>query len=73
MHISSAVCLSAIKLNFLLTCHKTRTLTAIQAAQSRLESGDSAQNAAHDLIDESKDILAQALDAQVCYVVIFCF
>ncbi|RDB25114.1 Cysteine--tRNA ligase [Hypsizygus marmoreus] len=42
----------------------TRTLTAIEAAKSRLESGQSDADSAHQLIDESRDILAAALDKQ---------
>ncbi|KAF8236044.1 hypothetical protein L208DRAFT_1391483 [Tricholoma matsutake] len=41
-----------------------RTLSAIQSAKSLLESGNSGSEAAHQLIDDSKDILARSLDDQ---------
>jgi cysteinyl-tRNA synthetase len=37
-------------------------------ARAQLSTGDHSQEAAHKLIAESKDILSQALDDQVCYV-----
>jgi cysteinyl-tRNA synthetase len=40
-------------------------LAAINVAKSRLKGGNSGSEAAHQLIDDSKDILAQALDDQV--------
>ncbi|KAG6900716.1 hypothetical protein C0993_003742 [Termitomyces sp. T159_Od127] len=48
MHFSSAV----------------RTLSAVHTAQSRLDNGQTGLDAAHQLIDESRDILAQSLDSQ---------
>jgi len=41
-----------------------RTLAAIQNAKSRMESGDLGSEAAHQLIDDSNDILVQSLDDQ---------
>jgi len=41
-------------------------LEAIQNAKSHLESGYPGLEAARQLIDDSKDILAQSLDDQVC-------
>ncbi|KAG6866398.1 hypothetical protein C0991_004683 [Blastosporella zonata] len=43
----------------------TRTLAAVQTAQSLLSEGKTGTDAAHQLIDESKDILAQALDSKL--------
>ncbi|KAG5646258.1 hypothetical protein DXG03_004085 [Asterophora parasitica] len=42
----------------------TRTFTALQAAKARLETSQTNTDAAHQLIDDSKEILAQALDSQ---------
>ncbi|KAF9462458.1 tRNA synthetases class I (C) catalytic domain-containing protein [Collybia nuda] len=42
----------------------TRTLAAIQIAKSHLEGGRTNPDVAHELIDNSKDILAQSLDSQ---------
>ncbi|KAG5352598.1 hypothetical protein C0989_001632 [Termitomyces sp. Mn162] len=42
-----------------------RTLSAIHTAQSRLDNGQTGLDAAHQLIDESRDILAQSLDYQL--------
>ncbi|KAF5380366.1 hypothetical protein D9615_004735 [Tricholomella constricta] len=41
-----------------------RTLAALQAAKTCLESGQTSMDAAQQLVDDSKDILAQALDSQ---------
>ncbi|KAF8070794.1 tRNA synthetases class I (C) catalytic domain-containing protein [Lyophyllum atratum] len=43
----------------------TRASAALHTAKSRLESGQTATDAAHQLIDDSKDVLVQALDAQL--------
>lgn len=67
MYFSSAVRLCNIKFQILasLTHSQARTLAAIQNAKSRLESGNSSSEAAHQLIDDSRDILARSLDDQV--------
>ncbi|TFK44293.1 tRNA synthetases class I (C) catalytic domain-containing protein [Crucibulum laeve] len=41
-----------------------RALSAIQAAKGRLQEGETNQTNAHQLIDDSKDVLAQSLDEQ---------
>ncbi|GLB37791.1 putative tRNA synthetases class I (C) catalytic domain [Lyophyllum shimeji] len=43
----------------------TRTFAALHTARSRLENGQTGADAARQLIDDSKDVLAQALDAQL--------
>jgi hypothetical protein len=46
---------------------QTQTLSAIEVARTQLSTGNDTQEAAHKLIDNSKDILSQALDDQVCF------
>jgi hypothetical protein len=49
---------------------QAQTLAALEAARAQLSTGNHSQEAAHKLIADSKDILSQALDDQVCCVVV---
>ncbi len=44
---------------------QTRTLAALQIAQSHLDAGNTSADVAHKLVDEARDVLAPALDKQV--------
>jgi cysteinyl-tRNA synthetase len=75
MNFSSAVCPTispfAIRINSYsgvtdVRTSQSQTLAALEVARAQLSTGNHSQEAAHKLIADSKDILSQALDDQVC-------
>lgn len=46
-------------------CAQNKAYAAIEAARAALQKGDAGQDAAHALVDASRDILALTLDKEV--------
>lgn len=66
MHFSSAVGSMRLTLSIELTYFQRRAFSAIETAKTLLDSGTTGQERAHQLIDESTDVLVLYLDDRVC-------